>query len=395
MSNIYSDKNKIKFTDISERYAIPKKYRAKQGEVHSALIHYVVKHFQNTKRYKQQVVDALNILTYSILENELPPFDWRTDDPFSNIPNLDMELVKDTVGVYYLDIDCIEWDVTPVDILPDVNDSNLSYSAKPERNLKTIPKSISKPKAKVYSSTSEKLTPKEDLYIQSPKYAQFDVSSPWLAMEDRGDNLVIYKSLPEVPTKQNEISITTDVNKLTEAELMRLYPNHLIRTRSASMYERHQGLDYDEDLGCIIPIRGFSKEQIVDNIIRYPHFYKLKRLNDGILTSFYEDIEIDGELLSISTVWDSLPESKIIPRQSDFIKEYVIRRYLLEEENGVDHKYKLYGRLDPFLTLFMPPERYIERGYTDTTEIVKQCVRSRVAFKQSRNPILKRLNINV
>ena len=73
----------------------------------------------------------------------------------------------------------------------------------------------------------------------------------------------------------------------------------------------------------------------------------------------------------------------------------MVRRYLLEEEAGVVHKYPMYGTLLPYLTLFMPPEEYIRRGYKDTLNIAKQCVASRVSFKQSRNPVLKRLNIHV
>jgi hypothetical protein len=55
----------------------------------------------------------------------------------------------------------------------------------------------------------------------------------------------------------------------------------------------------------------------------------------------------------------------------------------------------MYGTLKPFLTLFMPPEMYIQYGFNDVVDISRQCVLSRVSYKQSRNPILKRLNISV
>ena len=77
--------------------------------------------------------------------------------------------------------------------------------------------------------------------------------------------------------------------------------------------------------------------------------------------------------------------------QNSWVKEYVIRRYLLEEEIGISHSYKIAGSLDPFLTLFMPANKYIERGYPDVLEIVKQCVTSRIRYKQSRSPILRRI----
>ena len=209
------------------------------------------------------------------------------------------------------------------------------------------------------------------------------------------DKLVIYTTLPEIPTKQNEISVTTNLNAMTDSELLNLFPDHVIHTRSPKMYEKQEGLDYDEDLGIIIPIEGFTKEEIVDNIIQYPHLYKLKKFNsEGKLVNFYTTLEIDGELIPVSEVWNTLPESKLIPCDSEFAKEYVVRRYLLEEEHGVQHRYKLFGTLDPFLTLFMPPNLYSKRGYTDSIHLAKACVNSRIRYKQSRNPILRRMNTN-
>lgn len=400
MSRIYSDKNRIKFTDISERYSIPKEYKAKQSEIHGALISYVVDNYVDTNKFRSKVVDAINVLTYCLLNNETPPYDWRTDSPLDTmVIDVTMDQVEEKLGGYFLTPDAIEWDVTPKEIIstsevkPKQVSLHNSVSSDIRPRVSVVSESPSKFRsAGLHSSTYD--TPKEDLYIQPPKYPTFDYSDPWLSMHDGSDRLVIYKTLPKVPTKQNEISVTTDVNLMTEPELIHLYPNHIIRTRAAIMYDVHEGLDYDEDLGCILPIAGFTKDQVVDNIIRYPHLYKLKREAEDALSNFYEDIEIDGELCSVASVWDSLAESAIIPKQSDFIKEYVARRYILEEEQGIKHKYPMYGTLKPFLTLFMPLEKYIERGYTDTTAIAKQCVLSRVSFKQSRNPILRRLNIN-
>lgn len=415
-SLIYSERNKIKFTSISERYCIPAKFKAKQSELHSALIEYVVANFRNTSKFKSKVVDALNILTYCVLEGEVPTFDWKVKDPLATLPDFDMDRVRFIVGNYYLEESAIEWDVTEVDV-PDVTAPIITEVLKPEpkpvpkqkveaaRPITAVdspepvkPKSIfnTTPADTIGSFLTSSETPKEDLYIQSPKYVQFDYSRPWLSVQDGDDMLTIYTTLPEIPTKQNEISVTTDVRLMTDAELMTLYPNHVIHTRSAALYDRIEGINYDENLGCILPINGFSPEHVRDNIIRYPHFYKLKRYSaDDEVISFYEDIELDGDLESVASIWDSLPESKIIPKQSEFIKEYVVRRYLLEEENGIQHRYPMYGTLKPFLTLFMPPEEYIKYGFKDVVEISRQCVMSRVSYKQSRSPILKRLNISV
>lgn len=398
MAAIYSEYNKIKFTNISEQYAVPKKYHAKLSMVHSALIQYVEHNFKNTKKYKQRIVDALNILTYCIFTGEVPPFDWRKDNPLDNIPEYDMDKVQSEIEAYWLTIDCIEWNVKPTIVMPNIpmteQPSKVAVAPAPSHEATTQPvPAATQTRRQVKSYV--KPTNKEDLYIQSPKYPRFDVNSPWLSMEDRGERLVIYKTLPEIPTKQNEISCTTELAKMTDGELLKLFPNCIIHTRAPILYEKIDTLEYDPDLGCIIPVYGYSHAELVDNIIRYPHLYKLKRVVDGEVVNFYEDIEIDGELLSISSVWDSLPESKVIPKQPEFIKEYVVRRYLLEKASGVQHNYPLYGTLGPFLTLFMPPEGYIQRGYDDIEEVARECVSSRISYKRSRNPILKRLNISV
>ncbi len=411
---IYTFTNKIKFTSISEKYAGPRTHKAKLSEAHSSLIAYVCSHFSNTKRFKQRVVDALNTMTYFILTNQiLPLFDWSTADPLSTMPEVDQDVVKNILKEIYLTVDAIEWDVEPVSSLSDdiFSDNLTSVNPNPVKPiLKDTPKPyspISKPvkatttlnqvKAAISQSDSQssKYTQKEDLYIKSPTYPQFDYNKPWLSQQDGPDKLVIYTTLPEIPTKQNEISITTDVSKFTDSELYALYPNKLIRTRASVMYEPVEGIKLDDDLGLILPIEGFSEEDIVDNIIRYPHFYKLQRIVDGVLKGFYFDIEIDGKLYPVEEVWDDLPEAQIIPKQSEYIKEYVVRRYLLERDKGIIHNYPMYGTLNEFLTLFMPSENYIAKGYADITNIAKQCVASRVSFKRSRNPILRRLGLNV
>ena len=102
-------------------------------------------------------------------------------------------------------------------------------------------------------------------------------------------------------------------------------------------------------------------------------------------------MEIDGELRDTVEVWDSLEISKWIPKNVDFIKEYVVRKYLMDiEHKGATYKYPLFGTLDPFLTLFMPASEYTKRGY-DALELAKQCVLSRVSYKQSRSPVIRRI----
>ena len=410
MARIYSSSNRIRFTDIPENYAIPRGFRAKQSEVHSAVIMYVYEHYKDTKKYRKQVVDALNCLTYCILQSDPPPVEWVSTDPLNTMPEMDLDMIEQAVGDYYLTPEAIEWNVAPTEFDTSVEIVSTSASAastkpvKPIASKSTTPvKSAKESKPKVskqlkQSSDFIALTPtkKEDLYIQPPKCPRFDISKVWMSATVGNDRLVIYTTLPEIPKCQNDISVTTNLDMMTESELMALYPNQVIHTRSPKMYEKVDGLDYDEDLGCIIPILEFTKEQLIDNLIRFPHLYKLRKYNEeGQPNKFFTSIEIHGELIPIDQVWDTLPESKIIPRDPEFIKEYVIRRYILEEENGVTHKYRMCGSLGPYLTLFMPCTKYIEKGYTDTLSIVKQCVMSRVSYKQTRNPILQRIEANV
>lgn len=413
MSKIYSSTNRIRFTDIPEKYAIPRQFRAKQSEVHSAIITYVFDHYKDTKKFRQLVVDALNRLTYCVMHNELPSFKWNSKDPINTMPDIDLQVVEEGITDFFLTPEAIEW----VDLVPssnsvdnagldnkEVDNSKPEFTSKSAINVKsskvsTVPnKPLHKVKQNHRSETIARIspTPKEDLYIQPPHCARFDVNKVWMSANVGGDNLVIYTTIPEIPTCQNEISVTTELDMMTDDELMALYPNHVVRTRATELYEHYDGIDYDEDLGCIVPIEGFSKDQIVDSIIKYPHLYRLRKMmSDGSLQPFFSTIEIDGELKSTSEIWDSIPESSIIPRHPEFIKEYVIRRYLLEKENGMEHNYNIVGGLDPFLTLFMPFTKYIERGYKDTLSIVKLCVTSRVHYKQARNPILKRIENSV
>ena len=414
MSRIYSTTNRIRFTDIPEKYAIPRQFRAKQSEVHSAVIVYVYNHYKDTKKYRQLVVDALNRLTYCVMEGQAPLFEWKSTDPLATMPDIELDIVEGSLGDFYLSPEAIEWDVSPSDdglddvvAKEDVSTTSTQPSTNRKQSSKSGNKKITAPKQEQISNkplqqikeqqrTEVKSrimpTPKEDLYIQPPRFPRFDVNNVWMSANVGDDNLVIYTTLPEIPTKQNEISMTTDVNKMTTAELFALYPNHVIHTRLPEMYTKYDSMDYDENLGCILPIEGFTREQVIDNIIRYPHLFRIRRkAEDGTLQPFFSKIEIDGELIPIGEVWDSLPESKLMPRENPFVKEYVIRRYLLERDNGVKHKSSIFGSLDPFLTLFMPYTDYIKYGYKDTTAIVKQCVMSRVSYKQTRSPLLKRM----
>lgn len=379
----------VKFTQLPDKLIYPARIRAKLSTLHSGVITYVVSNFKNTAKYKRQVVDTLNTISVYIKNNDALPSDWNVSNPLTNLELLDSSFCEDTLGNLCIKVKDIIWDVQESETDEQISTDTVVTATTVSEDTVTSSKVVNvKPKRNIGVVVSP--TPKENLYIKPPTIPQFDASKPWLQSQLNQNVYTIYESLPIIPVNQSQISVTTDVSKMTIMDMMKLYPNHFIRTRAATMYENHDGLTLDDDIGIILPIVGFSPTQVKDNIIKYPHIYKLTRYMNNKFTSFYSNIEIDGELHDTLSIWDSLPDSKKMPRNSEFIKEYVVRRYLLERDIlGVEHKYPLFGTLEPFLTLFTTSDDYIRLGYTDVTDIAKQCVISRVSYKRSRNPILR------
>lgn len=379
----------VKFTQLPDKLIYPARIRAKLSTLHSGVITYVVSNFKNTAKYKRQVVDTLNTISVYIKNNDALPSDWSVSNPLTNLELLDSSFCEDTLGNLCIKVKDIIWDVQESETDEQISTDTVVTAKIVSEDTVTSSKVVNvKPKRDIGVVVSP--TPKENLYIKPPTIPQFDASKPWLQSQLNQNVYTIYESLPIIPVNQSQISVTTDVSKMTIMDMMKLYPNHFIRTRAATMYENHDGLTLDDDIGIILPIVGFSPTQVKDNIIKYPHIYKLTRYMNNKFTSFYSNIEIDGELHDTLSIWDSLPDSKKMPRNSEFIKEYVVRRYLLERDIlGVEHKYPLFGTLEPFLTLFTTSDDYIRLGYTDVTDIAKQCVISRVSYKRSRNPILR------
>lgn len=379
----------VKFTQLPDKLIYPARIRAKLSTLHSDVITYVVSNFKNTAKYKRQVVDTLNTISVYIKNNDALPSDWSVSNPLTNLELLDSSFCEDTLGNLCIKVKDIIWDVQESETDEQISTDTVVTAKTSSEDTVTSSKVVNvKPKRDIGVVVSP--TPKENLYIKPPTIPQFDASKPWLQSQLNQNVYTIYESLPIIPVNQSQISVTTDVSKMTIMDMMKLYPNHFIRTRAATMYENHDGLTLDDDIGIILPIVGFSPTQVKDNIIKYPHIYKLTRYLNNKFTSFYSNIEIDGELHDTLSIWDSLPDSKKMPRNSEFIKEYVVRRYLLERDIlGVEHKYPLFGTLEPFLTLFTTSDDYIRLGYTDVTDIAKQCVISRVSYKRSRNPILR------
>ena len=393
MSRIYSTFNKIRFTSISESYKIKPIYKSALNNVYSSFIMYVKGTYDGTAKYKRQAVKVLNIITYAAYTATTLPYNWNMSTPFVNIPDIPDDELEESLGDIYLTVESIEWDLDVVNA--SVSDITASDATKVIANadLPPVPNNVL-----MGASTSPIYKPSQlsDVSIKPPEIPQFDVSKIWKQKLCGADLLTIYTTLPEIPKVQREISITTDINRMTQQDFINLYPNRLLQTRASIMYVRQDGLPYDDDLGVIIPIEGYTLEQCKENIIKYPHFYKLARydascLDNNGFRSFYSFIEIDGKLVDTLEVWNSLEISKKIPTTTEYIKEYVVRKYLLDRDIGhKKYKYPMFGTLDPFLTLFMPASDYQKYGY-DIIETARACVNSRISFKQSRSPILRRM----
>ena len=373
-----------RFSQVPEYLNYPPNIKGRLSVIHSNIITYVMSQGHGTSKYLRNVICLMNTATYRLINDE--DFDYVAGT------QLDFSLLLDDMDIrpqllakdLYIDSSAINWSLDNIE-------KQLSTDA--VANIQTEPQVSTPAAVPVHVPNLATDTPKEDLYLQPPLVPRFNVGAQFAGNMIGDTYSVVYESCPIIPTQQNELSATTDVNKMTNTDLMKLFPNRTIHTRGDSMYQDCPGLENHPILGLILPIKGFTRKQVIDNIIKYPHIYKLTRYVDNELVSFYTSIEIRGELHKISQYWNNLPESKTIPYTRDFVKEYVVRRYLLERDlKNINHEFPMFGELQPFLTLFTTPDIYAELGYKDPLKLAVSCVNSRVAFKRSRNPVLRRLD---
>lgn len=409
---------KYRFCDIVETFPVRRPVKALFDTAFLALYSNVEETFRNTRQYKQSTVSKVNYLLYVLYTDKRVPYGWEeiVQDPDFSCPVTGRDLLG-TLRNDMLSLSDVTWeglvDHTQTDVSSGCTTSNnvdtdnyetssmvgsfkVVHTGDPksvdtvstEQAVTEVKSRTDVPHSNVPLTQHKEPTPKEDLFIVTPKYPRVgDVDS-------RYGN--VHVSLPRVPLRQSEVSCTTDPDKLTNSELLNLYPNRLVQTRSPLMYEPKENITLDPDFGLLVPVDGFTDAQVRDCIIRYPHIFKLKRIGpDGVPQSFYSHIEIDGELVDTLEAWSFLPEAKLFDfdsmetrqEQIEFMKEYAIRRYLLERDvKGIKHKYEVVGDLPEFVTLFMPASMYRREGYGDSVELARQCVRARVQYLVSRNP---------
>ena len=388
----------LKFSQLPDKLKYPPVHRAKLSTYHSMMVDEAIRIYTGRYSQRRDIITAINTVSYLVISGDTIPGNQNGASLLGindTLPNaFDDDTVKATLGPVYVAEKNVEWDIVVMD--SDVSSPPaLSPSAPATSNLDTASThpTSAYPASPQAATAGLRMTPKSDLYIQPPIVPRFS-STPVVSRMIGTTAYAIYPSLPDIPLRQVDISATTDVHKLSDDDLLRLYPNHLIRTRPESMYHPVDGLEFDPHLGIILRIDGFTSEQIRENIIKYPHLYRLSKVVDGEIVSFYSTIELDGTLHDITELWSQLSDTSLMPYTADFVKEYVVRRYLLERDSDIYHKYVMWGSLDPFLTLFAPAAQYREWGYFDTVQLARDCVNARVSYKQSRNPILRRMNDN-
>lgn len=421
----------IRFTELVDKYNYPPKLKGQISTYFSKIFGYVCDHYDGTSAFKRKTVKTFNTLAFLIITNEDFWDDWDDSNILDCLPNISDSTLKDCLKSSYLQVSTIKWDIEIVDDADlstkitqtsdagklSVVDPNLDEYLKDDKLIKLGVDIIEEDLSdynddEVFTNTNlssrlddsyksfEEPTPPEYLFLQGPKIPKVDCSKIYRQGLIDGRKYVVYISLPEIPRNQSEISLTTDVTQMTDSELLNLYPNRRLYTRLQPLYEHLDRVDYDSILGCILHVKGFTRKQMIDNIIKYPHLEGLVRQGRlrGTLryVDFWKYIEINGELYKTKDIWEDLEDTKRLPKVKAVMEDYVVRRYLLERDlKGIEHKYKLFGELDPYLTLFMPSENYIQLGYTDVIDIAKQCVKSRVSYKLSRNPVIRRLDEHV
>ena len=255
----------------------------------------------------------------------------------------------------------------------------------------------------------------DDIVLATKPYQRFDTSRVWKKVyDDCGRPMNMYATLPIIPKKQRDISVTTNVDRMSRSELLNLYPKTtpVKGFRSHPIFrQQYEGFTTDPIFGFIPKIEGFTEEQVIDNIIKYPSLDSTTRLKIRPKTTsmkypqpFYHDIEIDGELIDCKKITEEICER--IPDISRFIHagaayypiiwDYIVRRYLLERDIlHMEHKYPMYGDLQPFASLCLSADEYVKRGYTDDIEeFAYNHVKSRIHYLESINPVITKYEEN-
>lgn len=375
----------MKFTEIPDtimnRRSVPNNMRPFLGAI-SSLDSKIIDYIQATPDFKPRdmikIVRKMNSLAYQVIIGDYIDFDVSTESGYNSIMLIDDVECSSKLGNLFIDVADVMWDVEYSENAPIVSETLIQESYNDES----------------FVDPTNKNSTDSDISLSFPKVPRFDPNKVWAIGKDIYGRLIpIHPTLPEIPTVQNEISITTNVSKFSKQDLLNLFPNKRLRPRHDELYQKIDGFEWDPVLGYIPKILDFTKEQIVENLIKYPKFnYMYREFGEDNRVNFTSFLESNENLVPLKVAVEVVPDMVALPKSKIFYMDYIVRRYLLERDVlGIEHKFPLYGTFDPFMTLFTTMEEYAALGYSDFESMAKQCVIGRVKFYQSRNPLVRGL----
>lgn len=375
----------MKFTEIPDtimnRRSVPNNMRPFLGTI-SSLDSKIIDYVQATPEFKPRdmikIVRKMNSLAYQVIIGDYIDFDVSTESGYNSIMLIDDVECSSKLGNLFIDVADVMWDVEYSENVPIVSETLIQESYNDES----------------FVDPTNKISNDSDISLSFPKVPRFDPNKVWAIGKDIYGRLIpIHPTLPEIPTVQNEISITTDVSKFSKQDLLKLFPNKRLKPRHDELYQKVDGFEWDPILGYIPKILDFTKEQIVENLIKYPKFnYMYREFGEDNRVNFTSFLESNENLVPLKVAVEVVPDMVALPKSKIFYMDYIVRRYLLERDVlGIEHKFPMYGTFDPFMTLFTTMEEYAALGYSDFESMAKQCVIGRVKFYQSRNPLVRGL----
>jgi hypothetical protein len=230
----------------------------------------------------------------------------------------------------------------------------------------------------------------------SPNVHRLDDSKVWKVVNlPDGRTMTFYKSIPEVPELQYHVNVTTDPSIIKDSDYIHLFPTEDLKPRFEWMYKEIDNCYYHPAIGSVLPIEGYTEEQCIDNVIKYPYLTGLNRRYDDERgrVPLWAEVEVDGKLVYALKVWDTLSVSKLLPHSRKIVCEYFYRKYLLDRDYHPERiHFPVEGVIRPYLMLFLTEDTYTSLGYLDHLSMSKQCVQSRIDYIRSRNPILRQID---
>lgn len=395
----------MKFTEIPDiilnRTIVPNNYRSYLSKI-SELDAKLVEHIQNTGvssyRDKLDATRKLNSIAYQVIVGDYVDIDPSDPKDYDSIVAIDDSECQSILGNLFIKIGDIDWDVDRVEPLESRN--VLASPIEGAHGFRQLfPDNSANQNYTEYdvvdtASSGDRESKDKDISFAFKKVPKLDPDKVWAVGHDvYGRQVPIYVTLPEIPRVQNDITVTTDINKMSKQDLLNLFPTKRLRPRHEELYEKVLGFDWDPILGYIPRILDFTKDQIIENLIKYPKFSLLFRTVGEQRVSFTNFIELDeGNIVPWNVAAEISPDMVALPKSKIFYRDYIVRRYLLERDIlHMEHKYPMFGTFDPFMTLFTTMDEYAKLGYDDFESMARQCVVGRVKFFQTRNPLVRGL----